>query len=69
MTLKTNLRVYLQNYASADEFSRHLLKIGNGQIPIDAATGLITLPDNFCNFAHTKQELVSSVFPNIAQNY
>ncbi|XP_017470385.1 PREDICTED: uncharacterized protein LOC108362062 [Rhagoletis zephyria] len=69
LTLKTNLRVYLQNYASADEFSRQLLKIGNGQIPIDAATGLITLPDNFCNFAHTKQELVSSVFPNIAQNY
>lgn len=69
LTLTTNVRVQLQNDPSADTFSMQLLAIGNGQIAIDHATGLITLPDNFCNFAPTKQELVSSIFPNIAQNY
>lgn len=69
LTLTTNVRVQLQNDSSAAEFSKHLLDIGNGKVPIDGSTGLITLPNNFCLITQTKAELVQSVFPNIAQNY
>ncbi|XP_049310663.1 ATP-dependent DNA helicase pif1-like [Bactrocera dorsalis] len=69
LNLTTNVRVQIQNDPSADTFSRQLLAIGNGQLAGDRETGLITLPDNFCNIAPTKEELVSSVFPNIAENY
>ncbi|XP_050339701.1 uncharacterized protein LOC126766040 [Bactrocera neohumeralis] len=69
LNLTTNVRVQIQNDPSADTFSRQLLAIGNGQLAVDRETGLTTLPDNFCNIASTKEELVSSVFPNIAENY
>lgn len=32
-------------------------------------TNCITLPPDFCNITPTKDELISNVFPNIAQNY
>lgn len=63
------MRVQIENDASADSFFMQLLAVGNAQIPIDRSTGLITLHNNFCNFAPTKQGLVSSIFPYIAQNY
>lgn len=68
LTLTTNVRVQLQNDPSAAEFSHQLLKIGNGQMSVDP-TGMITLPNNFCTFAQSKEALIQSVFPNIVQHY
>ncbi|XP_073820577.1 uncharacterized protein [Musca autumnalis] len=69
LQLTTNMRVALQNDLSAAEFSRQLLELGNGQIPIDVSTGLISFPENFCEFTSSKEELISKVFPGIPQNY
>ncbi|XP_017467368.1 PREDICTED: uncharacterized protein LOC108359826 [Rhagoletis zephyria] len=67
--LTTNMRVALQNDPSAAEFSRQLLALGNGQIPVDVSTGLVSFPANFCEFTSSKEELITKVFPGIAQNY
>ncbi|XP_060880216.1 ATP-dependent DNA helicase pif1-like [Metopolophium dirhodum] len=50
--LTTNMSVALQNDPSAAEFSRQLLALGNGQIPVDVSTGLISFPENFYNYKH-----------------
>lgn len=63
------MRVQLHNDQSADRFSKQLLDIGNGKHPIDNATGLITLPNDFCTISQTKEELIESVFPDIVRNY
>lgn len=63
LKLTTNMRVPLQNDPSATEFSRQLLTLGNGQIPVDASTGLISFPANFCEFTSSKKELIIKVFP------
>ena len=68
LKLTTNVRVQLQNDPSADKFSKQLLKIRKGAMPADEA-GLITLPNDFCRFVQSKEELIESVFPNIAQQY
>ncbi|XP_036341795.1 uncharacterized protein LOC118751135 [Rhagoletis pomonella] len=62
------MRVQLQNDRSAAAFSKQLLDIGEGKIPIDD-TGLITLQNNFCTLLQSKEELIESVFPNIVQHY
>ncbi|XP_018374141.1 PREDICTED: ATP-dependent DNA helicase PIF6-like [Trachymyrmex cornetzi] len=69
LTLETNMRVQLQNDASAEFFAKQLLDIGNGKMVIDRYTQCITLPTNFCKMTSTKDELIQKVFPNIAQNY
>ncbi|XP_066453866.1 uncharacterized protein [Eleutherodactylus coqui] len=69
LTLKTNMRVQLQNDASAERFAKQLLDIGNGKMPIDRSTQCITLPTNFGKMTSTKDELIQKVFPNIARNY
>ncbi|GFQ78164.1 ATP-dependent DNA helicase, partial [Trichonephila clavata] len=66
--LTMNMRVQLQNDQSAEVFSRQLLDIGNGQLPIDE-TRQISLPDNFCNLVTSKEELIEKVFHNIQINY
>ena len=63
-----NMRVALQNDVSAEFFSKALLDIGNGRIPVDPSTGLISFPPNFCYFT-SKEEIISKVFPNIDENY
>ncbi|XP_008181178.1 uncharacterized protein LOC103308839 [Acyrthosiphon pisum] len=65
----TNMRVALQNDPSAAEFSRQLLAVGNGQIPIDVFIGLISIPANFCEFTSSKEELITKVFPSFEVNY
>ncbi|XP_071642994.1 ATP-dependent DNA helicase PIF6-like [Temnothorax longispinosus] len=69
LTLKINMRVQLQNDASAEGFAKQLLDIGNGKIEIDRSTQCITLSTNFCKMTSTKEELILKVFPNIACNY
>lgn len=68
LSLTTNMRVRLQNDSSAREFSKQLLKIGDGKIASDQ-NGFIVLPNNFCIIVSSKQELIDRVFPNIVQNY
>ncbi|GFW40603.1 ATP-dependent DNA helicase [Trichonephila clavipes] len=69
LTLKTNMRVQLQRDASAGNFAKQLMNIGNGRMEIDEFTQCITLPANFCKITESIDELVQKVFPNIAQNY
>ena len=66
LTFKTNMRVQLQNDASAERFTKQLLDIGNGKMVIDESTKCITLPTNFCGITATSDELIHKVFPNIA---
>jgi ATP-dependent DNA helicase PIF1 len=69
LKLTTNMRVQLQNDRSAEVFAHQLLEIGNGKVPVDRSSGLISLPHNFCNFVASKQNLIEKVFPNIQTNY
>lgn len=50
-------------------FTNQLLEIGNGQIAVDNATGLISLPTNFCVVNESKEDLIPSVYPDIVRNY
>jgi len=64
------MQVELQNNQSVGEvFSKQLLDIGNGKIPVDSSSGYIIFPTNFCRFTETKTELIEKVSPNITQNY
>lgn len=63
------MRCKTTHRASATEFSRQLLALGNGQISIDVLTGLISFPTNFCKFTSSKEELITKVFPSIEINY
>ena len=47
--LKTNMRVHLQGDVAADKFAQQLLNLGDGKIVADPSSGLITIPNNFCN--------------------
>ncbi|XP_072380855.1 ATP-dependent DNA helicase pif1-like [Diabrotica undecimpunctata] len=69
LQLTTNMRVTLLNDTAAEDFSEQLLTIGNGQVPVDESSGLISFPNNFCNFVSSKDELINNVFPNIISNY
>lgn len=69
LTLKINVRVQLQNDPSATEFSKQLLLIGDGKMPFEQHTNLITLPDNFCHFSQSEEDLINGIFPNITQQY
>jgi len=59
----------LQNNPSTAEFSRQLLALGNSQIPVNVSNGLMSFPENFCEFTSSKKELITKVFPCIEDNY
>jgi hypothetical protein len=63
--LKTNMRVHLQGDVSAGYFAQQLLTLGDGKIPADPTSGLISIPDNFCNIVESTEVLKTYVFPNI----
>lgn len=69
ITLTTNMRVHLQHDASAATFSKQLLDIGNGKVPLDAETKCISFPANFCVMVPSIEELIQKVFPQIATNH
>ncbi|XP_043262445.1 uncharacterized protein LOC122403156 [Colletes gigas] len=68
LRLTTNVRVQLQNDQSAVTFSKQLLLMGDGKMPIDN-DGFITIPRDFCIFTQSKEELIEKVFPNIQEQY
>ena len=69
LQLSSNMRVALLNDLSAEDFSMQLLNIGNGRVPVDKSTGLISFPPNFCTFVSSKDELINKVFPDIIANH
>ena len=69
LKLTTNMRIQLQHDETADEFSKQLLDIGNGKLAVDILTGFVTLPTTFCRLTESKDDLIKSVFPNIAHQY
>lgn len=58
LKLNINMRVELQNDQSGEVFSKQLLEIGNGEIPVDTSSGYITFPANFSNFTKSTNELI-----------
>lgn len=69
LKLTTNMRIQLQHDETADEFSKQLLDIGNGKLAVDILTGFVTLPTTFCRLTESKDDLIKSVFSNIAHQY
>jgi hypothetical protein len=65
LELKTNMRVHLQGDVSAGRFAQQLLTLGNGKVPVDSTSGLISISNNFCNIMDSIEVLKTSVFPNI----
>jgi ATP-dependent DNA helicase PIF1 len=63
--LKTNMRVHLQGDMAVGHFAQQLLNLGDGKVPVDPTSGLISIPDNFCNIAESIEALKTYVFPNI----
>ena len=63
------MREYLQQDALSVTFSKQLLDLGNGKVPIDAATKCISFPSNFCTIVASTEQLIQNVFPQIATNY
>ncbi|XP_055907572.1 uncharacterized protein LOC129942588 [Eupeodes corollae] len=66
---KLQLSVVLLNDLSADDFSKQLLTIGTGRVPVDKSNGLISFPPNFFNFVSPKDELINKVFPDTIANH
>ena len=67
--LNTNMRVRIQGDVAAGNFAQQLLTIGNGKVPVEATSGLISIPDNFCNVVESIEVLKNSVFPNIQNHF
>jgi ATP-dependent exoDNAse (exonuclease V) alpha subunit len=63
--LTTNMRVHLQGDIAAGQFAQQLLSLGDGKIAADPISGLITIPNNFCNLVDSLETLKNSVFPDI----
>ena len=63
------MRVQLQNDANAERFVSQLLDIGNGAVPVEDSAHTIVLPGNFCVVVSSEEELIQSVFPDLADNY
>jgi len=59
------MRVHLLGDVSAGHFAQQLLTVGNGKVAADPTTGLISIPNNFCNMVESVEVLKTSVFPNI----
>lgn len=69
LQLTTNMRVAIQNDPTAEIFSKQLLSIGDGQVPVDGFTGKINFPPHFCQFVPSKDALIDAIFPSITTNY
>lgn len=68
-TLTTNMRVHLLHDASAEKFSKQLLEVGDGKIPMDPETGYISFPPDFCQIMGSVKDLIKKVFPFISTNF
>jgi ATP-dependent DNA helicase PIF1 len=69
--LTKNMRVQLSGCKNSENafFSYQLLLIGENKLPYDLETGLIEIPDKFCSIVTSVEELITSVFSEIQQQY
>ena len=67
--LQTNMRVHLHGDETAGEFAGQLLAIEDGKYPIDTGPDIIQLPENIGTFAHSVDELVTKVYPDLLTNF
>lgn len=67
VTLKQNMRVHLGD-ENAQIFAKKLLEVGDGKIAA-GPSGYIKMPSDFCNMVSTVAELISVIYPVIAENY
>ena len=68
LTLSTNMRVHVHGDEKAGDFSRVLLDIGNGALPVNDH-GLIPVRPDWAIAVNNIEELYSKVYPNPSQNY
>ncbi|CAH1102748.1 unnamed protein product [Psylliodes chrysocephalus] len=64
LSLRLNMRVHLQHDSRAEEFSKLLLNIGDGQI--SQVEGRIHIPDSL-NIVGDLITLIDKIYPNIHQ--
>ena len=61
------MRVRLLGEDSA--FTHQLLEVGNGQVPVDADSCTIKLPEHCGTVVQSTAELIDKLFPGIATNF
>ncbi len=54
---------------SGGHFAQQVFTLGDGKVQVDPASGLISIPNNFCNVAESIEVLKTSVFPNIRHHF
>ena len=59
------MQVHLQGDVSAGHFAQQLQAIGDRKVPTDPISGLISIPNDFCNIVGSIEELETSMFPSI----
>jgi len=60
--------VKILQYLSAKTFSKQLLDIGDGKVPIFKITGRIKLPNDFCTIINLQNYLIDQlIHPDIWQ--
>ena len=67
--LQTNMRVQLLGDATSGDFARDLLKIGEGQISVNAESGTIELPASCGTIVESAAALIEQTFPDVANKY
>ena len=66
--LGLNMIIHIHGDASAADFARHVLAIGNDAVPRDAQ-GLISISPNVAVVVDSVDELISRVFPTLAAHF
>ncbi|UYV84557.1 hypothetical protein LAZ67_X002608 [Cordylochernes scorpioides] len=61
ISLKSNMRVKLQQDESSERFAKQLFDIGNGKMEMDESTHCITLQENLCHFQEIKKRKEATV--------
>lgn len=68
LRLTINMRVQSSNDATASQFAKKLLNIGNGVYPVDK-DGNIKIDQSIGTIANTKEQLIDFIFPDIENKY
>ncbi|XP_055836640.1 ATP-dependent DNA helicase PIF1-like [Episyrphus balteatus] len=67
--LTVNMRVQMLQDTYAEIFSKQLLDIGNGKVPVHENTGCIKLQPDFCTIINTQNTLIHHIFPDVQTQY